>query len=115
MPIVNRRSKKTLSKGYKVLRSPLSKAIGAMFRFRLDEALLFEFPSERYIPIHMLFVFCRLDCVWLDSQKKVVWIEEGVRPFRLLVRPESNAQYLIEMKAGSIKRSKTRIGDRISV
>jgi len=94
--------------------SPLQKARGLIFRRRIkDEAYLFIFEKEAYVPLHMLFVFFPIDVLYLDGRKKVVEMKECFAPFAFY-QPQKKARYVIELPAGTVKISRTRIGDAIS-
>lgn len=90
-----------------------SKALGLMFRSKVEIPLLFTFNKEKRHNLHMLFVFCSIDVLFLDKSKKVVDVKENFKPFTFYT-PRKPCQYIIEMAAGTIKKSKTRIGDKIS-
>lgn len=95
---------------------PFKRAIGLMFRRRLDKALLFVLPEETKMgaAIHSYFVFFPFDIVWLDRDKKIVDMRT-VRPFRLFEAPGKRAKYFIELPAGSIKKAGIKIGQRINL
>lgn len=94
-----------------------SRTRGLMFHAPLKkgEAFLFTFPQLRRVWIHMLFVFFPVDMVFLDSAGKVVHLIESARPFRLRIVPPVPISILIELPAGAIKSSKTRLGDSIQL
>ncbi len=70
---------------------PVSKARG--MRFRSEGKMLFSF-YERKPVIDMMFVPVPLQLVFLDSEKKVVDIQEA-KPWRFY-RPGEPARYLLE-------------------
>ena len=61
----------------------------------------------------MFFVFYPIDVLFLDKNKKIVEIKENFKPFTLH-NPKNKAQYIIELPKGTIKQTKTGIGDTIS-
>jgi len=95
---------------------PLKRVRGLMFRRRLDKALLFVLPEETKMgaAIHSYFVFFPFDIIWLNRDKKIVDMRT-VRPFRLFEAPGKRAKYFIELPAGSIKKAKIKIGDKINL
>jgi len=94
----------------------LKKARGLMFRKKLDKALIFALNGETRVgaAIHSLFVFFPFDIIWLDKEKKIVGMKT-VGPWRLFESPKEKAKYFIELPAGSIERTKVKIGDRINL
>jgi len=67
-------------KQYRACSSFISKTMGAMFRFSISKPLLFFFPREKPIRVHMWFVFTSLRIVYLSSEKKVVAVQQ-LKPF----------------------------------
>jgi len=111
--MIKNKSKKTvISKKYRLCKSNISKAFGLMFRIK-PESLVFAFEKEKKIPLHMMFVFFPIDIVYLDKNRKVVEIKSGFRPFTFY-SPAKNAMYVIEVPSGTIQKSRTSVGDRIS-
>jgi uncharacterized membrane protein (UPF0127 family) len=89
-----------------------SKAKGLMFKTKVEQPLIFVFDKEKRHSLHMLFVFCPIDVLFLDRGKKVVEIKENFKPFAFYM-PKKPCTYLIELPAGAIKKSGTALGDRI--
>jgi hypothetical protein len=61
--------------------------------------------------IGMLFSF---DLVLIDKDFKVVGVRELLRPFRITM-PNGKAESVIELTAHSIFRSRTQIGDQLTI
>jgi uncharacterized membrane protein (UPF0127 family) len=74
--------------------------------------LVFVFKKEKINPLHMLFVFYPIDVLFLDKNKKIVEIKENFRPFEFYT-PKKKSKYVIELAKGAVKRSKTKVGDKI--
>ncbi|MBI3032884.1 DUF192 domain-containing protein [Candidatus Woesearchaeota archaeon] len=110
MPINNDTKKTTLGKKYNVCKTLLSKACGLMFK--KHQNLIFVFNEEKIIPLHMWFVFYPIDIIYLNQKKQVVELKENFRPFTLY-KPQRKAQYVIELKAGIIRKTKTKEKDII--
>ena len=70
----------------------LSRSIGLMFS--KPTTLIFEFPNEERIPLHMWFVFYPINAYFLDSEKKIVEIKRLI-PFTLFTS-KKKSKYLIE-------------------
>ncbi len=78
-----------------------------------NNAMVFVFDHELKIPIHMVFVFYRIDVLWLDKKKKVIDLKEKIAPFRPHISHKGKAQFLVELSSGDIEKNKLKIGDRI--
>ena len=109
--IKNSTRKTILAKKYKICRSIFSKTLGLMFSTK-PKTLVFIFKKEKISPLHMLFVFYPIDVLFLDKNKKVAEIKENFQPFTFHT-PSKKSKYIIELSKGSIKNSKTEIGDKI--
>ena len=82
-----------------------SKIKGLMFSGKLkdNEGLILSNSSS----IHMLFVFQKIDVVWLNKNKIVIDKKEDVKPFSLLIKPKVKADYVIELPPGKAKLFKS--------
>ena len=103
-----------ISDDAKGCRSIFSKGIGLMFRRRVKRPLVMIFSKEQKISLHMWFVFCPIDVIYLDRKKRVIETVENFRPFRYHIS-RRQAQFIIEMEHGTIKRHAIRIGDVIEL
>ena len=90
----------------------LSKFIGLMFSRNKNTALIFKFNKEQIILLHMLFVFYPIDVLFLNKNKIVVDKKENFMPFAFY-KSKKKAMYVIELPFGTIKKTKTGIGDKI--
>ncbi|MFH1133513.1 MAG: DUF192 domain-containing protein [Nanoarchaeota archaeon] len=110
----NATRKRRLASEVTACRSIPSKALGLMFHRKLkDEAFLFLFKGKQRVSLHMLFVFFPIDVLFLDEKKRVVELKERLLPFAFY-SPKKAACTVIELPAGTVSRTKTRIGDKIS-
>ncbi len=105
-------TKKTKIGNAKILKSILSKAKGLMFCSKVEQPLLFVFEREMYINLHMMFVFCPIDVILIGESMKVVELKENLKPFTLF-NSIAKAKYVIEAEDGTIRRTKTEVGDII--
>ncbi|NQU79565.1 DUF192 domain-containing protein [Candidatus Woesearchaeota archaeon] len=113
--VINKSRKYVLSGDFKRCCSILSKAKGLMFTNRsevLRRAYVFEFSKPLFQSMHMMFVVYPIDILFLDEDKRVVDLVEGLKPFRFYNSIE-RAMYVVELPNSMIKRSGTRIGDDI--
>ena len=90
----------------------LSKFIGLMFSKQQKNALIFKFKEEKIISLHMLFVFYHIDVLFLGKNKTVVDKKENLMPFAFY-KSKKKAMYAVEIPNGTIKKTKTEIGDKI--
>lgn len=111
--LINKTKKTLLAKEYRYCETEFSKVKGLMFTKKLTSALIFPFKKEILQHIHMFFVWYPIDILWLNKNKKVVQLKENLKPFRIAFARKP-ALYIIELETGTIKKSKTEIGDLIN-
>jgi uncharacterized protein len=91
-----------------------SRLLGTMFKKKLEKGLILTLPSSRSrsgSAIHMFFVRFPLDIIFADSDKNVV-DTVSIDPWKTYT-PKKPAKYVIEMEKGTIRASKTEIGDKL--
>lgn len=100
----------------------LKRAIGLMFREGMAEntCMLFVFPGEARQGIWMRNMRFAIDVIWLDSDYKIISMKGNLQPCKSLFNcrtylPEGDAKYIIEMKAGTVKKNKIKIGSKVSI
>ena len=113
MLIKNLTKKRIIANNFKFCNSSFSKFIGLMFSKRQNKALIFKFKEQKIIYLHMLFVFYPIDVLFLDKDKLVVELKENFKPFTFY-KSNKKAMYAIEVPTGITKKTKTKIGDKIS-
>jgi uncharacterized membrane protein (UPF0127 family) len=64
--------------------------------------------------VHTLGMRFPIDVIFLDRKRTVVHVEQNLRPWRVS-RVIANARSVLELPAGTIATSHTRIGDQIEV
>jgi uncharacterized protein len=64
--------------------------------------------------IHTFAMRFTIDAVYLDRDQVVVHLEEDLKPWRVAAVRVS-AQSIIEVPAGTIRESRTQIGDQIDI
>jgi uncharacterized membrane protein (UPF0127 family) len=64
--------------------------------------------------IHMFFMRFSIDAVFIDSNNKVIYIEECIRPWRVskIVR---KAKSVLELPAGTVSDTDTRMEDQLEI
>ena len=111
--IFNKTRRRIAAKTHSVCSSVLSKAKGLMFSTRKDiedNALIFPFSKRQRVGLHMFFVFYPIDVLFLDAHKRVVEEKRRFLPFTAY-NSKNSCNYVLELEAGAIERSKTKIGD----
>jgi hypothetical protein len=81
----------------------LPKAIGLMFKKKVEKPLIFMFNRKQFVPLHMFFVFTPIDVLYLDSEKNIVEIKENLQPFKMY-NPKSTARFVIELPPNTISK-----------
>jgi len=95
------------------------RARGLMYREKLefDQGMLFVFEEEDFHSFWMKNMAIPLDLLWIDKDKRIVHIEQDVPPCREDPCPTYTsripAMFVLEMKAGSVKRRGLKILDRL--
>lgn len=64
--------------------------------------------------IHMFFMRFPIDVVFIDSSNKVVYIIEGIRPWRVS-KIISKAKSVLELPYGTVAVTDTHVGDQLEV
>lgn len=108
----NRTKNRILATNCAVCDDICSKSIGLMFSKKGKRALIFKFNKEKIISLHMLFVFYTIDVLFLDKNEIVVDKKENFKPFTFY-SSKKKAMYVIELPEGTIKKTKTKISDKI--
>lgn len=93
---------------------------GLMFRKSLGEnqGMLFIFDSEGNYPFWMENTLIPLDIIWINKDKKIVFINENSQPCRSkncpLIIPGVKANYVLEINAGISQKIGLKVGDRLA-
>jgi len=89
------------------------KGLSGTLNLRSDQAMLFVFDSDGKWPIWMKDMNYPIDIVWLDSNKKVVYIVKNAPPESYPYEqftPKENARYVIELPSGTVSQKSIDIG-----
>lgn len=87
-------------------RTQEERARGLMFRENLSEnrGMLFVFEEEGIHPFWMKNTLIPLDIIWIDSNKKIVYISRDTQPckteFCQSYNPNKAAKYVLEINGG---------------
>ena len=99
--------------------TPAQQAKGFMFKPKIseDEAMIFVYPVEDVYSFWMKNTKFALDIIWLDSKQKAVYIKENFTPCVkepcMVETPKAKARYVLEVKAGTVKKTSLKVGDRV--
>lgn len=83
-----------------------------MFKKKLIPTILASKKSNRQ-SIHTYFVKHYLDVIFLNDNWEVVELKHGLEP-KQVYKPKKRSMFIIELSEGTIKKSKTEIGDIIN-
>jgi len=90
---------------------------GLMFRDNLpkDGGMLFTFGRDGKYGIWMMNTSVALDILWLEKNKKVVYMKEDAQPCDALLvcssySPDEDSRYVLEVRAGYAKSHGIKIG-----
>ena len=114
MIIRNATSNKIIGYNAKLCTSVFSKLAGLMLSNKVERALIFKFGKEQKVSLHMLFVFCSIDVLFLDKNKIVVDKKENFKPFSFYIS-RKKAMYAVELPNGTLKKTNTKIGDKVEI
>ncbi len=122
MRIRNTTRRTLIADRVEVARSFWKKTLGLMFRGNIgdSEGFLLEFGREGPYGIWMFGMRFPIDLVFIDSRKRVVDVFEGIMPVSInpatwrVYTPSKSAKWVLELKAGRAKKTRTKKGDRIS-
>lgn len=115
MTIKNITKNKILVNKIKFCKNFLNRSIGLILHKKLkNKGLIFIYSKEKKISLHMVFVFFPIDVLFLDKNKKVIEIKKNFRPFSFYTA-KKRAKYILELPDGTIKKTKTKLGDMIEL
>ena len=83
----------------------IGRGLSGTAEFDPDQALLIVFPSDKKWDVGTKDIKAKIDIVWLNFDKKVVYVVKNASPDNLgdiLFSPRSTARYIIELPAGSV-------------
>lgn len=80
---------------------------------RKDQAMIFVYGSDKKWPVSMKGMNYTIDAVWLDANKKVVYIVKNVPPESYpyeTFTPKEDARYVVELPEGTVTTKAITIG-----
>ncbi|MBU0548682.1 MAG: DUF192 domain-containing protein [Candidatus Omnitrophica bacterium] len=90
---------------------------GLMFLRSLpsNSGMLFVYKDEAPRSFYMKNTYIPLDIIWMNKEKKVVFIKKNAEPEKLdvyeTIYPREEAMYVLELNAGSADKIGLKIGD----
>lgn len=110
--VYNQTRKTFLACRVRVADTIISRLVGLLGKRSLPpDHGLWIFPANA---IHSIGMFFPFDLVLIDKNFLVVGLRERVRPFSV-VWPYRQAESVIELPAYTISKSRTEVGDRLSI
>ena len=82
-----------------------AKGLSGVTQLASNQALLMAYPSDSKWGIWMKDMKVPIDIVWLNSDKKVVYIVKNVAPddsTSVTYTPKTSAKYVVELPAGTV-------------
>lgn len=89
------------------------KGYGGVSAIPENGALVLAFPTSDMWKISMKDMKVPLDIIWLNADKKVVYIEKNISPeggADTILTPEQSARYVVEVPAGTVKAKTIKVG-----
>ncbi len=94
---------------------------GLMFRENLpkNNGMLFIFSKEEKHSIWMANTSIPLDIIWIDKNKKIIFIEKNAKPCESLgycpiYKTDMNSKYILEVNSGFSDKNKIKVGQYIN-
>ena len=100
--------------------NPITKTKGLMFRKSLseNEGMLFVFDDEGHHSFWMMNMSFPLDIIWINGEKKVVYIVKDAKPCGLICKDfyasEEKAKYVLEVNANFTTKNKIKVGTKVN-
>ncbi|MFW6144148.1 MAG: DUF192 domain-containing protein [Candidatus Natronoplasma sp.] len=100
----------------KSAKSTFRKAVGLMFKRKVDYVLLMDFGKlSDNITLHSLFVFFYFHCIFLDDEKVIVDIEKEIPPFTFGITSKKPARYVLEVPKDVVDIDDFSVGEKLEV
>ncbi len=88
------------------------KGLGGVAELPEQQAMLFVYETDQVNDIWMKDMKIPIDVVWLDSTKKVVYIETSMQPdsYPKTYGPAVRTRYIIEFAEGTVAKKGIKLG-----
>lgn len=89
------------------------RGLGNVSSMPADAGMLFIFPTSDKYGFWMKDTLIPLDMIWLDEEKRIVYIEKEVQPesYPNIYTPDTPALYVLELNAGLVEKNNLKLGD----
>ncbi|MEK7540985.1 MAG: DUF192 domain-containing protein [Patescibacteria group bacterium] len=104
-----------------IAKTPLETSKGLMFRKNLeqDKGMLFVFKKEAKYSFWMKNTLIPLDIIWINKDKKVVFISENAQPCKWYscysIKPTAEAKYVLEVNSGVVQKIGLKTEDKLNL
>lgn len=91
------------------------KGLSGVSSLKHDSGMLFVYDSASRYCIWMKDMKFNIDVLWMGSDKKVLFIEQNLTPesYPKAYCPDKDAQYILEVPAGTVASQAVNIGDQL--
>ncbi|MBI2141455.1 DUF192 domain-containing protein [Candidatus Woesearchaeota archaeon] len=113
MPVKNATRNTIIASRSRIADSAVGRAVGLMFSKPTQAAMVLKFAKETPVSLHTFFVFFPIDIILADGGLRVVELLKAMPPFSTY-SARQKAKFVIEVPSGTIAKSKTRVGDRLT-
>jgi uncharacterized membrane protein (UPF0127 family) len=102
-----------IAKNIEFARTMLAQSLGLMFRKSMPHSysMIFILKKPSHVNVHMLFVFFRIDVIFLNEEKKVMGFSL-LKPW-VGYKAMEDIKYILEMKAGTIDMFNLNVGGQM--
>ena len=102
-----------IAKNIEFARTMLTQSVGLMFRKSMPHSysMIFILKKPSRVNIHMLFVFFRIDVIFLNEEKKIMGLSR-LKPW-VGYKGMKDIKYILEMKAGTIDMFDLKVGGQM--
>lgn len=94
------------------------KGLSGRKKINQDQGMLFVFTRNEPQSIWMKGMRFPLDIIWLDKDKKAIWIKENAEPCEEgnceIFTSDKDAKFVLEINAGEAKKLGLKIGEVLS-
>lgn len=78
--------------------------------------MLFIFNDVANHPFWMKNTVIPLDIIWIDSSRKISFIQMNAIPFsETPIFPSGNSKWVLEVRAGATKKYHFKVGDPVTI
>lgn len=88
------------------------KGLGGVTELAQNEAMLLAYDTSDAHKIWMKDMKISIDAVWLNADRRVVYIEQAIAPdsYPTAYGPSSPAKYVLELSEGAVQRARIKLG-----